>query len=519
VYRPVTRGEIADALVHIRDLYRQIKPSDEREYRACERREVGIKDLLSNLPRTKEHPTLGTVDEVADMTRLTIDGAHRLFGYDLARIREYDLRLNGGRTHIVESYAFARDRLIDLPLEFALEEISGFSGMLGDMVAQWQTNIPIRILEEAGWLQPGTFLVHIGTEDSLGSSLPPGSLALVESIDDDEKSHPSPRGIYLLQFGNGYRCSRCVVSRGKLQLLTSERMYLGLQSFDYPGAVRIAGRVRVFALKLPLPEYSSRYSFPLCRNCADLILPMEQRTRNALFATEHKRFRRTKDEKQLVREVFRAVLGSSPSGRTERRYRGFTPSEPHVDSLIYFTVTNFARYTDSLRAGGSLITDTGRFSLETLLNARQWADVLAATPAVRLPQPVRAWDVYRKELVEWVPLLSLKFPELSLWSDRALRLANGSAIQGLDPAISPGTWMFLEKDSAAPNIQSELRKAGWSRPIYVLRRGLETVFGYLERDGDGYALLSSAYGPGSMITFGKSELNDLRRVGCVLVPV
>ena len=131
-----------------------------------------------------------------------------------------------------------------------------------------------------------------------------------------------------------------------------------------------------------------------------------------------KRFRRTKDEEKLVREVFRAVLGSSPSGRTERRYREFTPSDPHVDSLIYFTVTNLARYTDSLRTGGSLITDAGRFSLETLLNAKQWADVVSATPEVRLPQPVRAWDVYRKELVEWVPLLSLKFPELRLWSDR-----------------------------------------------------------------------------------------------------
>jgi len=100
VYRPVTRAEIADALVHIRDLYRQIKPPDEQEYRASERREVGIKNLLSNLPRTKEHPTLNTVDEVANMALLTIEGAHRLFGYDLARIREYDLRLNGGRTHI-----------------------------------------------------------------------------------------------------------------------------------------------------------------------------------------------------------------------------------------------------------------------------------------------------------------------------------------------------------------------------------------------------------------------------------
>jgi hypothetical protein len=188
--------------------------------------------------------------------------------------------------------------------------------------------------------------------------------------------------------------------------------------------------------------------------------------------------------------------------------------------LIYFTVTNFARYTDSLRTGGSLITDTGRFSLETLLNSRQWSDVLAAaTPEVRLPQPVKAWEAYRKEFVDSAPLMSLKFPELRLWSDRALRLANGSAIQGLDPTISPASWMFLENDLAILDFQSAQRKTGWSRPIYVLRRGLETICGYLEKDDDGYALLSSTHGYGSKITFGKGELKDLRRVGCVLVPV
>jgi hypothetical protein len=519
VYRPVTRGEIADALVHIRDLYRQIKPADEYESRAYERREAGIKDILSNLPRIKEHPTLNMVEEVADISRLTIDGAHRLFGYNLAKIREYDLLLNGGRTHIVESYSFERDRLIDLPMEFASKEIFEFDGMLGDIVTNWQTGIPIRVLEEADWLRPDTFFVHIGTEDSLGSSLPPGSLALVEPITEDEKLHPNPRMIYLLQFGNGYRCSRCVVSHGKLQLLSAERTYLGQQNFDYPGAVRVVARVRMFALKLPLPEYPSRYSLPPCGNCADLILPMEQLTRNSLFATGHKRFKRTKDEEQLVREAFREVLGSSPSRRTERRYRNITSSEPHVDSLIYFTVTNFARYTDALRSGGSVVTDKGRFSLETLLNARQWIDVLAATPEVHLPQPGKGWEMYQRELVEWVPLLSLKFPELHLWNEQALRLADGSAIHGLDPAIGPGSWMFLEKASAIPDIQNEQKKSGWSRPLYVFRRGLKTICGYLERDGAGYALLSSAYGYGSTVTFGKDELNGLWRVGCVLVAV
>lgn len=100
MYEHVSRNELIDALIYIRALYRQIKPRNERELLAHERREAAIKDLLSNVPRTSEHPTLNTLLEIADVFALTLDGTHRLFGYDLDRLREYDLVLNGGRTHI-----------------------------------------------------------------------------------------------------------------------------------------------------------------------------------------------------------------------------------------------------------------------------------------------------------------------------------------------------------------------------------------------------------------------------------
>jgi len=100
VFHTVSRNAIIDALVHIRDLHRRVKPSKEREIRAYERREAATRDLLSNLPRTNEHPTFKTLLEVADTCSLTLEGAHKLFGYDLEALRDFDLRLNGGRTHI-----------------------------------------------------------------------------------------------------------------------------------------------------------------------------------------------------------------------------------------------------------------------------------------------------------------------------------------------------------------------------------------------------------------------------------
>ena len=99
LYKPVPRKQIVDALIHLRGLFREISPSSEKDYRARERREILTKNFLSNLFRTKDHPTLNAVLEVADVFSLTLDGAHRLFGYELEKIREYDLLLNAGRTH------------------------------------------------------------------------------------------------------------------------------------------------------------------------------------------------------------------------------------------------------------------------------------------------------------------------------------------------------------------------------------------------------------------------------------
>lgn len=204
MYEFVDRTEIAERIAHIRELHRQIRPSTEQDGIFHERREQKIKDFLSNLRRTGLHPMLTLVRELQELCSLTPEGGHRLFGFDLDAIREYDAFLNCGRTHLVESYVFHRDLPIELPLELAPAEAFRTNATLGTLVRSWQRDVPIRALNRPGWRKPGTFYVHIGTEDSLGSSLPPGALALAEPIGQQEAERPNPRAIYLLQLQNGY---------------------------------------------------------------------------------------------------------------------------------------------------------------------------------------------------------------------------------------------------------------------------------------------------------------------------
>ena len=75
-------------------------------------------------------------------------------------MREYDLRLNGGRTHIVESYAFELDLLMDVPLDLAPSEAFALDGTLRELVRSWQRDVPMRALKGPAWRRPGTFYVQ-----------------------------------------------------------------------------------------------------------------------------------------------------------------------------------------------------------------------------------------------------------------------------------------------------------------------------------------------------------------------
>jgi hypothetical protein len=519
MYTPVGSSEIIDRVEHIRELHRQIHISNERERILHQRREQKIKDFISNLRRTNARPTANMVRDMEEACSLTTDGAYRLFGFELDGVREFDLHLNGGRTRIVESYVFERDLMVELPLELAPAEAFRRNATLSTLVLRWQSDFPVRVLDRPGWRRPGAFYVQVGTEDSLGSSLPPGAMALVEPIDDEEVQRPNPRFIYLLQFRNGYRCSRCVVTRGKLQLLTSDRSYYGPQEFSYPTSVRIVGRVAVFTLGLPLQEYSYLGTASQYDGSANLILPWENRTRHSLFATKQRRFVRTREEKQYVEEMLQMRLHSKLSDRTRRRYRRETDSEPHIAALIQMTVEHYARYSDSLQAGGYALRDTGRFSLETMLRTKRFADLSAMRSEPTLPTPSDVWEARRKEIVEWSALLSLKFPRPSVWGRRVIRVGEEARINGLEPRIRAGAWMLLEELPAIPDTRSDASKHGWSRPLYALSQGLETVFGHLERDGSSFVLLTHRDSPCARVMFQQSELPNLRRVCGVLGPV
>ena len=518
MYRYVPRGRIIEVLTHVRDLLRQAKPISDRERLAAERRETVAKYIISNLPRTGPHPTLRTVTEIVDNFLLTIGATHELFGYDLEALRQNELFLNSRRTHIVESHVFQRDKLTDVPLELAAESKFQSDALVGDLVREWQTDMPVLSLDGQSQDAPASFYVHVGTEDARDCSLPPGSMALVDPIAPAEALRPNPRAIYLLQFRDGYQCNRCVVTHGRLLILNSTRKYMRVREFACPGEVRVAGRIRMFAHALPQPEFGPQHKIGTLDGLANLTLPWEYPTRDGLFLNEYRRFHRSRKEQAEIRQLLADLLQSPLTKRTERRYRHPGASEPHVSTLIQLTVLHFARYSDCLRTGGLPIREHGRYSLDAIVNARSLEDLTERIDELRSQRPAAVWTS-RTEFVEWLPLLSFKFPKLNVREDLVLRLSHTHNLSGLQPAIAAGSWVLLKRLEALPNIVLEREKRGWSRPLYVLRRGVHFLAGYLEHDGAGYALVSHSNGVPRKERFDRDELPSLHGVAGVAVPV
>jgi hypothetical protein len=274
----------------------------------------------------------------------------------------------------------------------------------------------------------------------------------------------------------------------------------------------------MFAMNLPMPDYSRLYSLPESQHPAPLILPWEHTSRDHLLAAKRKRFKRTRQEEQFIRDFLKQELNARLSPRSERRYRSATSSEPHVNALIHLSVANVARYTDALRAGGSWLSDKGSFSLEALLRAERLEEISETRHNLKPPEPADVWEARKNEFGGWPPLLSVTFPELRHWDDRFVRLAQGALSGDLSPSIAPGSWLLLRQVESIPDVEIECRKTGWTRPIYVVRKGLEMICGYLEREGTQLVVIDRDKEQ-ARTAFRVDQLNQLSRVAGVAVPV
>jgi hypothetical protein len=490
MYEQVSVQQMIDQISHIQDLYRR-DSSAARDTNSDQKvRHEFMRKVVDNLRRQRSLLSPRTLGGLSQHANLTIGGAFHLVGYPLDKMRSLEFLLNGHRTRIIESYPFYRDREVDLPHVLAEGDVLKRSAFISEVVLRWQRRVPIRAVQGPTWRKEGIYYVQLGTEDVLRlTGLPPGAVLSMEPIDAEEQVNPDPKSIYCLQFKSGYRCSRYVISRGRLVLLPYNHAYSGPYEFLYPQDVRIVGKACGFAVRLsPVMHDAPQESRPC--GSAPLILPWEQPSFTSLLDTERLRLSLTTQTLEHANNLLGAMIGTTISARTLRRYHRSTEMNPSTDVLVALALVHALRFSDALRLIGLWQHDTNRHSLKIWQEAATLGDLRMKTSRTAvIPEPHDSWENFRQEWGEWPTLLSLTLPNLEQFQHRLLRIHQNSYFNGLSPLIHQGTVALIEELDDLHDVLPGRENSEWDRPIYVLRHRQSLLSGYLDWDGERVALV------------------------------
>jgi hypothetical protein len=430
-------------------------------------------------------------------------------------MRDIEFELNGHRTRIIESYPFYRDRMIDLPRLFSEDNVWGNSAIVSDIVVKWQKGLPIRTIQDQNWQRRDIFYIQVGAEGNLAlSGLPSGAILSMQPVTSRERANPDPEAMYLLQFGNGYLCSCCAVSRGRLTVLPRDARYEGSCDFLYPQEVRIAGRARGFAAQVP-PPITDQQETHSAHIAAPLILPWEHASLGALLRTERSRLGRTARDLQNINDLLQARMGTSLTERTLRRYERPAPNIPQTDTMLALALSCAARMSDVLRLLGFRFDESNSYSLESFLQAQSFEELREHLRSATAPEPHARWRLLRADWGGWPSLLSIRVPRIAELQHKLLRIHQNETFDGLDPLIRPGAIGLLEEMDSIPELRGEKNKDSWERPIYAIRHKGEIICGHLDQDDQHVVLMPHPHSRGRRISLLRHQVQMVGRVKAI----
>lgn len=511
MYERISREEAINRFAHIYDLYRRDAHIETERSRGNQTRLRFLSRIMDHLRHRRSTLSPRMLAGLARNAALTVGAAFELAGYPLDGLREAEYELNGHRTRIVESYPYSLDREVDLPIHLLGSEAFEHSAFVADVVYEWQKR-PIRAVLDEGWRRETTFYVQMGTNDSLGlSELPPGAIVAMVPVAAEEATHPDPQSVYCLQFGDGYRCCRCVIEKGRrLHLVPYNSNYRGCCIYASPAEVRIVGKARYFASALPASTHTLGDRARKHGN-APLRLPWEQPSLAALWRAEYLRLGLDVQALARTNEKLTSHLGATISPRTLRRYRHEDSIVPHTGQLLAMGLLHCARFGDLLRLLGFPQDDTGRYSLADWTEARSLQDLTVTQHRAAAPAADTQWGQLLHSWGEWPAMLSMRFPELRKFSQSVLRVEQTKIFDGLPPVFGPGTFAFIEERDDLPPAGIPWNGPEWERPIHAIRYKGYVICGYVDLDGDHLTLLPHYRSHARRLTFLRRQVQMVGR--------
>lgn len=174
------------------------------------------------------------------------------YGVKPDRVHEYRKLLQSRTTHQLSTDVHSFDTTVTLPLHMDPRFSWETTQLVNRMVAVWG-EIPACILTN---FNPREHILGlVGLEDySMAPLIKPGALVFVDGnrrkVADGGWRNEHERPVYFIELREGYRCSWCQLTNGKLFLIPHPLSPVRAESFSFPSEAEIVGQVVGVAMRL-----------------------------------------------------------------------------------------------------------------------------------------------------------------------------------------------------------------------------------------------------------------------------
>lgn len=175
-------------------------------------------------------------------------------------VHRYRKLLHQKRTRPISTTMHGFQTTVTFPMQMDPQFRWDTTQFINRMVARWG-EIPASLL--ANFNPRQHILALVGFEDNtMYPLLRPGAFVLVDGsrrkVEDKEWSNEHERPIYFVEHREGYRCSWCQITQGKITLVPHPMSGVRVETFSFPDDAEVVGQVVGIAMRLvpaePSPE-------------------------------------------------------------------------------------------------------------------------------------------------------------------------------------------------------------------------------------------------------------------------
>jgi transcriptional regulator with XRE-family HTH domain len=207
---------------------------------------------LTQIENKNSIPSVYKLFSISLIYRISFSDLLLIFDLDFSKAGKASSLAMPPRTHLSNVEVFDSERSITFPVRFD----PGFSlegtNLLSRMVEIWG-EVPIGLVQQLDFRH--SMYGFIGLEDyTMYPLLRPGSFVQIDEhrnrLEKSNSRTEFDRPIYFVELREGYACSWCELSGGRLSLIPHPLSPARIRHFDFPKESEIVGRVTAVAMRI-----------------------------------------------------------------------------------------------------------------------------------------------------------------------------------------------------------------------------------------------------------------------------